>query len=360
MVKTRNQLDLQIDLHRKFWEKKSQKQPIVSYRHGDFFFSRHFKATESLNIDGKIITPEMLVVEDFLPDYERMYQESLILGQSAFWTAEPFTGIPWMEAILGCTVVGQENSFISSHPESFKAEDIENIVLKDDNAWLNKFLEFTEKLVALSDGRFPVGQPIMRGPTDMIGALIGQTEMIYWIYESPELFPEIVKRVTNVFLDVIQRQKALIPAFEGGSSIGFYHLWTPDSCIWFQDDLSSILSPELYARYFIEAGRRICSAYDRSAVHLHPSSFFVVDDLLRIEELDVIEVNKDIGGPEVEVMLPVLKNIMDRKRLILWGDLTIKDLELLRKELPLDGLFLNVVTEDLSRIHDIQNSLSEW
>lgn len=352
--------DIQIDLHRKFWNKDSQKQPIVSYRHGDFFFSRHFKATDNLNIDGKIISPEMLVVDDFLSDYERMYEKSLELGQSAFWTAEPFTGIPWMEAILGCAVVGREDSFISSHLESFKLEDIKSINLNPDNPWLKKYLEFTEKLVELSNGRFPVGQPIMRGPTDIIGAMIGQTEMIYFIYEHPELVEEFIERVTTVFLDVIKRQKEIIPVFHAGSSIGFYHLWTPGSCVWYQDDLSAILSPELYDRYFIDAGRRICSAYDRSLIHLHPSSFFIVDDLLKLDELDVIEVNKDIGGPSIEEMLPVLKKIINKKRLLIWGDLTIKDLAILRENLWVDGLFLNIVSEDISRIYEIQRSLANW
>ena len=120
--------------------------------------------------------------------------------------------------------------------------------------------------------------------------------------------------MTTVFLDVIKQQKEITPSFHGGSAIGFYHLWTPGSCIWYQDDLSSILSPELYDRYFMEAGRKICSAYDRSAIHLHPSSFFVVDNLLEMEELDVIEVNKDIGGPELEDMLPVLKKNMREEK----------------------------------------------
>ena len=42
-------------------------------------------------------------------------------------------------------------------------------------------------------------------------------------------------------------------------------------------------------------------------------------------------------------MLPVLAKIMQTRGLILWGDLTVEDLELVRKNLPCRGLALNVV-----------------
>ncbi len=39
-------------------------------------------------------------------------------------------------------------------------------------------------------GRFPVGMPIMRGPTDMIGALLGQQEMVLALMmEEPAVMP---------------------------------------------------------------------------------------------------------------------------------------------------------------------------
>ena len=31
---------------------------------------------------------------------------------------------------------------------------------------------------------------------------------------------------------------------------------------------------------------KICKDYDYTAVHLHPASFFIVDELMEIEELD--------------------------------------------------------------------------
>jgi len=42
-------------------------------------------------------------------------------------------------------------------------------------------------------------------------------------------------------------------------------------------------------------------------------------------------------------MLPVLARIMETRGLILWGDLTVEDLEIVKRNLPCRGLALNVV-----------------
>ena len=110
MFKELESQEYKIQLHKQFWDRESQAAPILSFKHSDFFLARDFKASGLLNIDGLQIRPNMLVVEDFLPDYEIMYQESPSFGQSVFWTAGPFTAILWMEAILGCPVIGGSES----------------------------------------------------------------------------------------------------------------------------------------------------------------------------------------------------------------------------------------------------------
>ena len=66
----------------------------------------------------------MLNVDDFLKDYEQMFQEVQIIGQDGFWVGEPFTGIPWMEAILGCEIVASPSSFVSQ-PWAKSVNDLE-------------------------------------------------------------------------------------------------------------------------------------------------------------------------------------------------------------------------------------------
>lgn len=353
-------VESRLAMHRVFWKGEAQSHPLAAFRVvPDFFFSRHYRAAEKLLVPGKRITPEMLVVEDFLPDYERMFQLTQDLGQDAFWTAEPFTGIPWMEAILGCPIIAEEESFLSL-PWMEGPDDIAKITVDRHNPWLQKYLEFTSALVELSQGRFPVGMPIMRGPSDMTGALLGQTEMVYALTDEPEKMKAFFLKVTDFFLHVLDEQNRLIPPFHGGTALGFYHVWAPGKSVWFQEDLSAIMSPAMYREFLAEPARRICAGKDYTSIHLHPASFFILDELFRIEELKSIEVNKDVGGPTVPEMLPELQKIMEKKNLILWGDFTPKDLDCLKKNLPKRGLFLHVIAPTMEEAEGLLASIRNW
>ena len=347
---------LRLQSHIEFWERKPLARPLASFRIGDYFFSTHFRAAKHLLVENRKITPEMLEVDVFLEDYERMYQETQSIGQDGFWVGEPFTGIPWIEAMLGCEIRATPNSFVSQ-PWARSADDLNRIELDPDNAWLKKYMEFTEKLTAKSAGRFPIGQPIMRGIADALGAVMGQTEMVVALMEEPEIVQKAMKNIANAFSRVIAEQHQAVRPFHGGWSIGFYHVWTPKPCIWFQDDLTAILSPRLYRSYLRELDRGICLGYEYTAFHLHPVSFFILDDLLSIAELRAIQVNKDIGGPSIAQMIPEFKKIAAVKNLIVWGDLDENDIDCLTSELPNAGLFLTIVSPTLERAVELMQYL---
>lgn len=339
--------------HKQFWQGEKCDLMLTSFRIGDYFFADKFAAARELLVPGKIIKPTMLDPERFLQDYENMYHQIEQIGQSGFFAAEPFIGIPWLEAILGCPVQAAEHSFISepavhSPAEVLqKTERLEKLNL-DDNEWFGKYLEFTNALVSLAAGRFPVAQPILRGLSDAFGALAGQTEMIFSLYDNPQVSARLITSIVAIFEKIVARQFELIPEYLGGYAIGFYHVWTPGKCIWFQEDLSSILSPELFRTYLYEKWQEICSRYDCSAMHLHPSALHNLDVILDIENLKAVELNKDEEGPGVEDLLPVMRKILDAgKRLIIWGNLNQEEIQLIGDNFAGRPVFLSIVAQDV-------------
>ena len=342
-----------LKLHEQFWHDEKVDRFPISFRFGDYFFATQFSAARDLLKPGMEIKPDMVHVDDFLSDYERMFQQAEQIGQDGFWVAEPFTAIPWMGAILGCPVFAGSGSFVTE-PILKATEYSPPAQSAFGSAWIQKYMEFTEKLVSLSKGRFPVGQPILRGPSDMMGALMGQMRMIYEMNDAPEKMREMAGTVTRSYLDIVGKQFELIPAFHGGHAIGFYHLWTPGRCIWFQEDGSALLSPAWYNAFIRGMDEEICRNYDYTAIHLHPVSLHILDSLLRLDGLKAIEVNKDVGGPSIEEMLPVFRRILEAgKRLVLWGSLDEADLSILQKELPGRPIFLSIVIADADRAREI-------
>ena len=231
----------------------------------------------------------------------------------------------------------------------------QGISFDPENPWFLKYMEFVEKLVKLSDDRFPVGEPIMRGPSDIVGAILGQSEMVFAIVDDTARMKSLFKKVTEIFIEVIFRHYEAVKPFKGGYSFGFYPVWSPEKCIWFQEDLSAILSPNHYREFLKEPAEMICKGYDYTAVHLHPASFFIIDELLKIDRLKAVEVNKDIGGPTVTEMIPIFKRILEKKNLIIWGDLDEPDIDVISGELPSRGIYLNPVVPDADRARALMN-----
>ena len=337
-------LEEKIKRHRAFWNRENVDRPLVGFTIGSYFPVHRYEAAHNLAEENKRIDAEDINAEAFIDDYERLYGYSAATDQDVFWVAEPFTGIPWMESFFGCGIYGNRDSMRAEPLEIKNINDLENIPPLDRSPWYEKYIEFTSLLSGRSGGRYPVGQPILRGISDTIGAMVGQEELVYYFYDEPELMKRLCRNVNSVFLQVIEEQQNSIPAFLGGYSMGFYDLWCPGKCVWFQEDLTSLLSPDIYREYILECNREVCHRYEYNAIHLHPSSFYILDDLLNIKNLKVIEINKDVGGPSVEEMVPLFKRVLEKKRLCIWGDLDEKDIYAIKKSLPFSGLFLNIVS----------------
>ena len=352
---------LKITEHKKFWNHEKTIIPLASFRIGSYFIATQYMAAQKLLAKGKIITPEMIDVDSFMEDYEMKFREVSALDQSAFWTAEPYAGIPWMEAFWGCQIIGSGESF-AALPFAGNPQELQKLEFKPDNRWVAKYFEFIEKLNKLSAGRFPVGAPILRGQGDTIGALTGQTEFIYALYEEPLIIRKTLDKIVDSFLFIYEQMHRMNIPFLGGSSMGFYHIWAPGKSLWFQDDMGALLSPTLYRDFFLENERRICKHYDYNMVHLHSSAFHLLDDILDNEYLKAVEINKDAGGPGITQMLEQFKKVLDKnRRLVVWGNLNEDEIQFLIEKLGAGsmpaGLFFNILHPDLTRAVKINSFL---
>lgn len=320
----------------------------MSHSIGNYFVSRRYRASEKLlQIKGKI-EPKDIKVDEFRSDYLRMYEEWEEINPHTIFTGVPFTGIPWMEAILGCDIFSTGFSFIAKNlQEDIESIDIEKLFNKD---WFELYISFTKMLNELGKNRFPAGQPIMRGPTDIAGTILGQDKMIFYFFDCPQKIVRLLNDFTDTFLYVINNQKKYIDSFDGGYSIGFYDLWCPGDCIWFQDDLTALLSPDIYKEYIFDIHKKICKSYKYSLVHLHPASFFILDQLLEIEELKAVEINKDVGGPKFEEMIPQLKKVQTLKNLVIWGDFNREEFNIIKSRLIPQGLYVYNFNEQFSKL----------
>jgi hypothetical protein len=348
-----------IDRYLRFWRRRPADRPLVGFSVGGWFPLQSYRAMQKLR--GKpALVPDDLHAEEFLDDYQ---------GVAALWDGveddmirglAPIPPFPWLEAMLGCRVqIGAES--IWAEEGGFEYADLPRVDFSDDNPWRRKYLEFVETLREHFADRIPVGQPILRGPSDMIAAMRGSSEMIFDFYDNPEGFRRLAERCTDFAIGLVRSQQAITGPFAGGYLIEQLGIWAPDRLARLQEDSSALFSPDLYTTLLQPWDRRMAEAFPYAAIHLHSSSLFLLDRILDIESLGCIQINKDVGNAAIAEMMPFFKMVQARRRsLLIRGKLDAGDLALLRSQLSPDGLYLQIVVETAAETHTLRDFFAPW
>jgi hypothetical protein len=264
-----------------------------------------------------------------------------------------------MEAILGCPVKASGNTIWAEH---FVGDtDNWNISLDiEDNPWMKKLLELTDILVEKSNGRYPVALTLMRGPADIMSAMRGGNIFPMDMIDEPKKMHEIAEKCGEAFIKVAKYQHKHIPDEKWGYLDGDkgMKVWMPYKYVWIQEDAMALLSPDIYREHFLPVDKRIAEVFSHSAFHLHATALWAVDDLLKIDNLDVIELNYEDAFCDIEGVFAAWKKIGKKKPLVIWAQYN-KDFEKwlnrLLKELPLNGISLQISAENLSQALEIKD-----
>ncbi len=352
-------IEEKIERYRAFWNNKPVERPIVGFSLGGFFPLNSYSAMQKLRDRGELL-PDMLRPEDYLGDYDRIIAQWGEVEDDIIRAVAPIPPFPWLEAMFGCPVhIGEES--IWAEEGSFDYADLGRIDTSPENPWRRKYLEFVAALVDRYGLLCPVGQPILRGVSDQIAALRGSSQMVFDLYDRPEEYALLAGICTDLLIGVVDGQLRIEKLFGGGYEVEQLSLWAPDRIIRLQEDASALLSPELYVKHLRGYDRRITDSFAYSVIHLHSSSLFLVDNLLEIDTLRCIQINKDVGGSSVEEMLPYFKKVQAKGRpLLVRGKLDYKDLALLRENLSPRGLYLQIVVESTAEARAMGEFFRPW
>jgi 5-methyltetrahydrofolate--homocysteine methyltransferase len=308
----------------------------------------------------KAIDADELRPEDFLADYDRIVASWGHVKDDVLRGLSPLPFFPWLEAMLGARVqIGDEAVWTAEG--GFAYETLDGLDLTDGNPWRSKYLEFVTVLKGRYGMRCPVGQPILRGVSDMIASLRGAEQMVFDLYDRPEQFQRLAKACSALLIRLIEAQQGITGAFAGGYAIEQLALWAPDRIIRMQEDGSAFLSPLLYRQYLLSEDMRQASSFPYSVIHLHSSSLFLLEQILEIGSLKCIQINKDVGEAGIREMLPFLKKVQEHgKPLLIRGKIDHEEAGLLRRELTPKGLYLQIVVEGPEEIDQWNYLFQPW
>lgn len=339
-----------------FLQRQETDRPLLGCTWGSYF-PLEMLPTGAASLPEGYLRPEMIEVEAFLADYERYYQFHQEAPDDIPWVAAPFIGIPWTEAILGCPIAASAET-IWSEPYVQDWDQVSNLTLSPDNPWLQKLKEFTVVLGQHSGGRYAVGTTLMRGPSDMLAALRGHTNLALDLYDCPEKVEAAAQRVADVFIEAMKAQLDLATGFGGGYCSGYiFRLWAPRKCAWNQTDTAAFLSPRFYRQFILPQDARIARSLDYCFFHLHPPAIYAADALVEVPEVSVIEVNVDFGGPTATDLLPAFARILEKKPLVIWGRLREEDIDNILANLSPRGLCLAPIVDTIEEAISVSRKL---
>jgi len=218
----------------------------------------------------------------------------------------------------------------------------ERITVTKSQEWIDKLVDFTTFLVRSVFPGYLATQTLMRGPGDLLSAIMGVENMCIGIYMFPQETRDILSKLTDVLIEAASTQLKAIPRFHGGYCNPF-GLWSPGISVRTQDDASVQLSPRQYEEFILPCEKRIIEPFDYTVRHVHSGCIRIVDMLLDLADLSAIEVTVDeFPYPrDWDALIPVLQKIQTRKPLIVSGVFTQDEFDRMAGALSPNGLLLD-------------------
>jgi hypothetical protein len=120
-----------------------------------------------------------------------------------------------------------------------------------------------------------------------------------------------------------------------------YGYWAPGKTTVIQEDAMGMCSPTTYHDLFMPFSEQIVEHLGPYVFfHLHSTGYKHYPYPLEIQGLAGLEITIEANGPSLFEMLPVLREILERSRLILFVDSFFEQLPIILKQLPMEGLYL--------------------
>ena len=80
----------------------------------------------------------------------------------------------------------------------------------------------------------------------------------------------------------------------------------------------ALLSPKLYRQFVLPLDRAISAQFPCVAFHLHGTALWAIDELVKVPEINVLELNLEDAMCDVQGTVAGWKKIQENKPLVIW------------------------------------------
>ena len=331
-----------LERHCSFWHRSPVDRPLLDVRPWQAHkFYEPFPLVNGSSVrERTFLTPGLIDTKTYL---ERTRPHGLITGD--FLRIWELYDVCWMEAMLGCRVMAATGT-TWAEPFITDWSDVSLLLDREPTSWLEEFAEAHELLARMANSAIPVGQPLMRGPSDMALAVLGPELFCEGFYDCSDEMAALLEACARIWLEAANRRFQAVQAFRGGYfGRHYWGLWTPGRVLDFQEDATGLLSPESYHTYVAPIDRNMAQQYDYSIIHLHSGQLQMLPVMLDIPELTAIQILIDPPpySRPTDTLISQFQAVHEAgKSLLVVGPVTRRELERILGELSPVGLAVRI------------------
>lgn len=336
-MRTDAQLAESVDrFYHSFWQRRSGQRPPVAVVHeGIFSPIRYLRCA----FTAPRVQPHDVTRDRLLDDYEFDAATRRVFCDDWIPFSAAWRGIPWLEAWCGCPVRYSSGSLAPEHV----AETVEQLAagpLPACPEWFELLRRETERLTATMPADCWVSPSILRGASDVLGALRGLTDFYLDLYDAPATVAQVAERINQLLIQALDMHFAIVPPKRGGFGHIFGY-WAPDRTICIQEDTLGMCAPAVYRDLFWEGTAQIVRHLGGCVLfHLHSTGYQHYREVLRVQGIAGLQMVIEANGPPLRQLVPVFREVLERTRLMLFIDHGFEELAESLRRLPHEGLCL--------------------
>ena len=245
----------------------------------------------------------------------------------------------------------------------FKDTDVSALTERDmdynpNNKWLQTALDMQKFAVEQCKGKAIPALMNNYGIADELSDMVDPAVLLMALLDCPEHVRKLETHLLDKVIEVYDQLFALANAKEDGNSNWFW-MWAPGRFGVLQNDMSYMISKELFEECFFDLTVRLTEYFDYSIYHVDgEGSFKHVDLLCTIPKLHTIQILPGAGKPSPLHYLDVLKKVQKAGKnlhLTLEAEEVPKALDLLSAK----GLFIQTTASSKEEADDLVSFVSK-
>ena len=308
-------------------------------------------------------------IKKWWTDPEEIYKRMIFWFENTYFGGEaiPAQDLNW-GAMSMAAFYGSEPKFTKKtvwYPkviEDWKSWDwISN---PKENKYWTKLKDIVELLVNRCDERYFVGIPQVGTAGDLLSLMRGMDTLSLDLFDNAEEVKKAIDIMGDTWVEFHEEFYQMTKDVNNGAGvIAWMSLWAPGRHTYLACDFSTVLSPEMFKKFFIPEIEKEGNWCEFGSYHLDgPEALYAhLDELLEIDQIDNIEWTPGIGNPPTltQKYIPEYKKIQKKgKKLFLLAK--PQEIEPLLRELSPKGLFIHTQVASEEEANKLIKDVKKW